>query len=337
MLGSTWEDSAKCLSTRAPVMLDRHKHVQFIRRTIESRNLLYYQTAPYRLNTIYWSVNSLSLLNETEELCGMRDRVVDYVLSCRNTDGGFGGCKGYPSNITCTFNALQILFIYRHPYHDQHTVEFVTGLLQPGGYFHNDGYGEVDTRINCCGILSLHLLSLLRTGEFGAEGLCRPMSREFLDSIEVDVGSVISYTMRCCNLDGGYGAVEGAESHAAQVFCCVSLLRSLGALHLVDRRSVTRFIVTKQKESGGLSGRINKKEDVCYSFWAYSSLVIIGEQEYIDKDRLVEFILSCQGNSGGFSDRPRNEGDLYHLMFALAGLSLTGHGEVKSIDPGFAL
>lgn len=322
---------------RKPLMLEKQKHIQFVRKVIETKNLLYYQSDPYRLNTMYWSINSLKLLDGTEMLSEMRDPTLEYVLGCRNTDGGFGGCKGYPSNITSTFNALQILYLYSYSYYDIRTIRFILGLLQPEGYFCNDRFGEMDTRISCCAILSLHLLSVMKTRDFSNKGLSEPIRKEFLDEFGADMRSVVSYTLRCHNLDGGFGAAEGAESHAAQVFCCLSTLRSLGALDTVDRKSVIRFIVMKQTSSGGLSGRLNKKEDVCYSFWAYSSLVIVGGHEYIDKNRLMDFIFSCQSSSGGFSDRPRNEADIYHLMFALVGLSLLGYKDLRRVDPGFAL
>ncbi|AFM98829.1 prenyltransferase subunit beta [Encephalitozoon hellem ATCC 50504] len=312
------------------------EHFSFIQRTIHTKNLLYYLTEPSRLNTIYWSVNSLSMLG-MEEVEEMKSRVVDYVMRCRNEDGGFGGCAGYSSNITSTFNALQILYIYRIHYSDRSTVSFISKLLQPEGYFYNDIYGEIDTRINCCAVLGLHLLSLLEKGDFDSKSLSNPICGEFLSEVGIDTKAIVLYTQRCYNLDGGFGAVEGAESHAAQVFCCLSTLRSLGALGSVDVEGVTRFIAMKQTSSGGLSGRVSKKEDVCYSFWAYSSLVLIGRESHVNQKELAKFIFSCQGRSGGFSDRPGNEADLYHLMFALAGLSLLGYKGVKKIDPGFGL
>lgn len=312
------------------------EHYSFIQRTIHTKNFLYYLTEPYRLNTIYWSVNSLSMLGR-EEIEEMKGRVIDYVMRCKNDDGGFGGCEGYSSNITSTFNALQILYIYRIHYRDRGTASFISKLLQPEGYFFNDSYGEVDTRINCCGVLGLHLLSLLEKGDFDPKSLSNPICKVFLSEIGIDVKMIVLYTQKCYNLDGGFGAIEGAESHAAQVFCSLSTLRSLGALELIDVEGVTRFIAMKQAGSGGLSGRVSKKEDVCYSFWAYSSLVLIGKESHVNQKELLKFILGCQGRSGGFSDRPGNEADLYHLMFALAGLSLLDYKGVKSIDPGFGL
>ncbi len=67
-------------------------------------------------------------------------------------------------------------------------------------------------------------------------------------------------------IDDGFGEMEETESHTAQLFCYLSILRSLGVLDVVDRKSVARFVVMKQKRCGGLAGRVNKKEDMCYFF-----------------------------------------------------------------------
>jgi geranylgeranyl transferase type-2 subunit beta len=318
-------------------MLQKEKHSQFVTRIMKSRGLLYRLTRPQRVSTMYWALNSLVILGEHEKVLQSRETVLDYVLKCKNSDGGYGGCIGYPSTIVTTFSALQVLYIYKHPSYDPRTVSFILGLQQPDGRFHNDEYGEVDTRINCCAVLSLHLLSLFRVGDFRRERLREPISPEFMESFNVEAAPIISYTMRCYNPDGGFGAIEGAESHGAQVFCCLSLLRALGALQLVDASAISRFIALRQKGSGGLSGRVDKKEDVCYSFWAYSSLVMLGKNGLIDEGRLMEYIFSCQGSEGGISDRPGNEVDVYHLMFSLCALSLLGYEGLRPIDPGFAL
>ncbi|KAM0671302.1 Rab geranylgeranyltransferase [Ordospora colligata] len=316
--------------------LRKDEHCDFVHRMMNAKNLMYYLSTPYRLNTMYWALNSMMMLDD-QRAAEAQCEAVSYVLRCKNTDGGFGGSEGYPSNITSTFNALQILYMCKHRYEARDTVEYICGLQQSSGCFHNDAYGEEDTRINCCAILSLHLLFLLGNGCFKVEMLARPMHDNYLKNTGIDVSMIIEYTLKCFNRDGGFGAIPGAESHAAQVFCCLSVLRSLGALECIDRTRVKRFIAMRQTISGGLAGRINKKEDVCYSFWAYSSAVMIGEQQSIDEEHLVRFILSCQGKTGGFSDRPGNETDLYHLMFALAGLSLLGYCGIKKIDAGFGL
>lgn len=46
--------------------------------------------------------------------------------------------------------------------------------------------------------------------------------------------------------------------------------------------------------AGGLNGRPEKLQDVCYSWWCLSSLSCLGRLHWIDGPRLARFILECQ-------------------------------------------
>jgi len=89
---------------------------------------------------------------------------------------------------------------------------------------------------------------------------------------------------------------------------------------------------------GGLNGRPEKLQDVCYSWWVLSALSILGKISWIDRDKLGEFILAAQDTErGGISDRPGNMADVFHTYFGIAGLSLLGYSGFNPIDPTFAL
>jgi geranylgeranyl transferase type-2 subunit beta len=65
------------------------------------------------------------------------------------------------------------------------------------------------------------------------------------------------------------------------------------------------WLCERQLPCGGLNGRPEKKEDVCYSWWVLSSLAMLGRVSWIDKERLGRFILACQDcDDGGISDYP---------------------------------
>jgi len=53
-------------------------------------------------------------------------------------------------------------------------------------------------------------------------------------------------------------------------------------------------IAERQTPSGGLNGRPEKLQDVCYSWWCLSALAILGRQHWIDEAALTRFILFCQ-------------------------------------------
>lgn len=65
-------------------------------------------------------------------------------------------------------------------------------------------------------------------------------------------------------------------------------------LDLVDRDLLGEWLCERQLPNGGLNGRPEKLEDVCYSWWVLSSLAMIDRLHWIDRDKLVGFILSCQ-------------------------------------------
>ena len=141
------------------------------------------------------------------------------------------------------------------------------------GTFAGDEWGETDTR--------------LLYGAFNALSLLGLMSL-------IDVEKAVSHIQACANFDGGYGLAPGAESHAGQIFTCVAALTIVGRLDLVDRDRLGGWLSERQLGNGGLNGRPEKLEDVCYGWWVLSSLAMIGRLHWIDGERSSQFILRCQ-------------------------------------------
>lgn len=54
------------------------------------------------------------------------------------------------------------------------------------------------------------------------------------------------------------------------------------------------WLSERQLPNGGLNGRPEKLEDVCYSWWNLAGLAIIGKLHWINRDKLISFILSAQ-------------------------------------------
>ena len=110
----------------------------------------------------------------------------------------------------------------------------------------------------------------------------------------VDVPKAVIYIQSCANFDGGYGMTPGAESHAGQIYTCVGALAIARRLDLVDRDRLGGWLSERQLPNGGLNGRPEKLEDVCYSWWVMSSLAMIDRLHWIDGKKLTSFILKCQ-------------------------------------------
>lgn len=198
------------------------------------------------------------------------------------------------------------------------------------GTFAGDEWGERDTRFLYGALNALSLMGLLHL---------------------VDVDKAVQHVHSCANFDGGYGTSPGAESHSGQVFTCVGALTIAGRLDLVNQDKLGAWLSERQLKNGGLNGRPEKKEDVCYSWWVMSSMAMLNKLHWIDSEKLASFILQCQVCSsfcnrgvllyllaqdpelGGLADRPGDMVDVFHTVFGVAGLSLLKYPGLEEVDP----
>ncbi|KAL9111282.1 MAG: hypothetical protein Q9187_007943 [Circinaria calcarea] len=264
--------------------LQGEQHVRYIQSLDTRRDELeYWLTEHLRLNGLYWGLTALHLLGRPDAL--PREETISFVLSCQHQTGGFGAAPGHDPHMLYTVSAVQILVTIaavdeldlRGQGGKTRVGEFIASLQdRETGTFAGDEWGETDTRFLYG---ALNALSLLR-----------------LTSL-IDIPKAVAHVQSCANFDGGYGVSPGAESHAGQVFTCVGALAIAGRLDLVDRDRLAGWLSERQLKSGGLNGRPEKLEDVCYSWWVLSSLAMIRRLHWIDGDKLTKFILECQVRS----------------------------------------
>ena len=192
---------------------------------------------------------------------------------------------------------------------------------ETGAFAGDSIYAEYDTRFIYCAFQVLALLKALD---------------------KVDVTKAVAYIHRCRNFDGGFGLAPQAESHAGQVFTCLGALAIVDQLHIPENKSwldtCAWWLCERQLPMGGLNGRPEKLEDVCYSWWVLSSLKMLGRESWIDKDALIKFILSAQDpDNGGIADRPGDVVDVFHTHFGIAGLSLLGYEGLGKVNEIYCL
>jgi geranylgeranyl transferase type-2 subunit beta len=295
-------------------------------------------TEHLRMSGIYWTYSALSLLvspSEASSILGVhvspaesRPSVIEWVLKCYDPkSGGFAGNIGHDGHLLYTLSALQILIIADYDLSQldiKNILNFVVSLQQNDGSFAGDQWGEIDTRFSYC---ALSCLSILST---------------FSDGLNcIDIGKAVEYIASCQNMDGGFGSMKGAESHAGQVFCCVGALSIAKSLDVIRHPDLLGWwLAERQCDSGGLNGRPEKQADVCYSWWILSVLSIMDRLDWISEDKLAGFIAKAQDpDDGGIADRPEDMPDIFHTFFGIAGLSLLGKlpDSYRTIDPVYAL
>ncbi|KXN84945.1 putative geranylgeranyl transferase type-2 subunit beta [Leucoagaricus sp. SymC.cos] len=294
-------------------------HVQYIQKLGKSDDeLVYHLTSHLRLNAIYWGLTALCIMGHQDALD--RGEMIEFVMSCWDDEaGGFGAHPDHDAHLLSTLSAIQILIMQDalDRLDIPRVVKFIASLQQPSGVFAGDSFGEIDTRFTFCAVNALSLLGQLD---------------------KIDTAKAVEYVQRCKNFDGGFGRSVGAESHSGQVYVCVGTLMILDKLDVIDVDMLSWWLSERQLPNGGLNGRPQKLEDVCYSFWVLSSLTMLNKLEYIDADKLASFILSAQDlEGGGISDRPGDMVDVFHTNFGVAGLSLLGYPGLEDLDPVYCM
>lgn len=284
-----------------------------------------------RISGVYWGLNALHLLGQPDGLpyTGLHE----FVFSCYQECGGFGAAPGHDPHLLNTVYAIQILsmtdgfewFEKRVSDCKMKIAKYIAGLQRTDGTFAGDRWGEIDTRFLYGAFNGLSLLGLMPHQSPEAPPL-------------INVEAATSHIKACQNFDGAFGLAPGAESHSGQVFTCVGALHIAGELDKflgeTGKDRLGAWLSERQLRKGGLNGRPEKLEDVCYSWWVMSSLALIGRLHWIDKSKLTTFILQCQDlDDGGLADRPGDMVDVFHTNFGLAGLSLLGRADLLAVDP----
>ncbi|UZJ50732.1 hypothetical protein CBS101457_000052 [Exobasidium rhododendri] len=321
-------------------------HIRYITvLASHTSSLTYHLTTHLRLNAIYWAVTTLFLLRSPDAL--PREDVIAYVLSCwDDTQGGFGSHPGHDAQIHVTLSAIQVLFMYDqlHTIDDkrERLIQYILSLQDPStGAFAGDASRlEYDSRFLYCAVSCLSLLTSMNAGLEGSSS--DPLEQDPL--CRLDIEKTVNAVLACQNYDGGFGTGQGAESHASQAFVSVGALSLLNAIERwgsEGRRRHETWLSERQLPNGGLNGRPQKLEDVCYSWWVLSALAMLSKLHWINGAKLGNFILSAQDpDNGGIADRPDNVADIFHTLFGVAGLSLLGGkaaNDIDEVDPVYCL
>ena len=300
------------------------KHLTYLTtldKTRDKYSIGFFTNEHLKVSALFWGVGALNLINSIDK--HDTEKTVKFLSECYNPDGGYGGSAKQDSHITSTHYALLTLIQLNRLdsalIHKEQISKYIKSLQNKDGSFKGDTYAETDSRF------SYNAVSILKILGYNPEDI-------------IDLPKATEYVLSCQNFDGGFGSIPGAESHGAYCFCCIGFLSVTGQLNLLDKVQTGKWLAERQTHLGGFNGRPEKLPDVCYSWWVLSSMFMIGTESFFDKDLLIKFILECQDDElGGIGDRPGNCHDVFHTFFGFCGLSLLGYGNLKTIDPTYAI
>lgn len=192
-------------------ILLKDKHVEYILGIFRNKDSYeHVATEHFKMSGIYWALTALDILGHLEDLD--ENEIIEWVMSCQHSNGGFGGSERHDPHILYTLSAVQIMHLYGKAdmLDKDSVVKYVASLQQDDGSFIGDEWGEVDTRFSYCALSCCSLLGRLES---------------------LDVSKAVDFVVDCMNFDGGFGCIPGNESHAGQVFCCIGSLSITGTLN----------------------------------------------------------------------------------------------------------
>lgn len=305
-----------------PTLL-REQHYQYLKKGLRHLSDAYECLDASRPWLCYWILHSLELLEEPVPSSVTSD-VCQFLARCQTPTGGFAGGPGQHAHLAPTYAAVNALCIIGteeayNVINRERLLDFLLSVKQPDGSFVMHVGGEVDVRSAYCAASVASLTNIVTPKLFE---------------------DTPSWILRCQNWEGGLGGVPGLEAHGGYTFCGTAAMVILGKEHMLDLKSLLRWVASKQMRfEGGFQGRCNKLVDGCYSFWQAGLLPLLhraffkqGEttlslQRWMfDQQALQEYILlCCQNPAGGLVDKPGKSRDFYHTCYCLSGLSVAQH------------
>ncbi|MEM3770664.1 MAG: prenyltransferase/squalene oxidase repeat-containing protein [Candidatus Bathyarchaeia archaeon] len=240
-------------------------------------------------------------------------RVVDYVVSRQNEDGGYTFCQGTESNAQDTYYGLAILGLLSFSFPNaEKTVRWLRSFVSDNLYSHyyvakalklcNE---ELDEKRLKKFVLSLPVVR----GDFGTVDVYAEVASEFLSvlmavelanmvSVEVNRKKIIDWLLSFKNDDGGFGA--HAHSNLNSTYHAVASLFNLG-YPVKSLRETLDYVRACEKPYGGFtvvpSAFTSYMEHIYYGA---TTLNLLGESLRYPK-QTAELVLKCQNANGGFA------------------------------------
>ncbi|XP_052327389.1 protein farnesyltransferase subunit beta isoform X6 [Oncorhynchus keta] len=305
-----------------PTLL-RDQHYQYLKKGLRHLSDAYECLDASRPWLCYWILHSLELLEEPVPTAIASD-VCKFLARCQSPTGGFAGGPCQAAHLAPTYAAVNALCIIgtQEAYNiidREKLLSFLFSVKQPDGSFVMHIGGEVDVRSTYCAASVASLTNIMTPTLFQ---------------------DTPTWIVSCQNWEGGLGGVPGLEAHGGYTFCGTAAMVILGKEHMLDLKSLLRWVASRQmRYEGGFQGRCNKLVDGCYSFWQAGLLPLLHRALFkggdstlslqkwmFEQQALQEYILlCCQNPAGGLLDKPGKSRDFYHTCYCLSGLSVAQH------------
>eukprot|EP00095_Tigriopus_kingsejongensis_P011775 snap_masked-scaffold119_size336447-processed-gene-1.5 protein:Tk11775 transcript:snap_masked-scaffold119_size336447-processed-gene-1.5-mRNA-1 annotation:"geranylgeranyl transferase type-1 subunit beta-like" len=315
------------------------RHAKYLRRSLE---VLPEAFDPNRMSVAFFAISGFYLLpselnplaHDSEERLRCRRWIRTlYVYDAAAGWAGFHGSNAlriadgrvlrgehHAGHVAMTYTALVCL---------QLLGDDLTGLDRPalargvaacqqadGSFLSATEGGESDMRFTFCAAVICHLIG---------------------DWSGVDQAAATRFICRSISYEGAIAQGPHLEAHGGSTYCGLAALHLMGRMDALTprkRRAMTRWCVNRLDD--GFSGRPNKFDDTCYTFWLGASLTLL--EPFPDVADFIRqsasFVLTTQDPiTGGLGKCPDVGSDPLHTYLGLAGLGLANYPGLKRVEP----
>ncbi|KAI5192276.1 geranylgeranyl transferase type-2 subunit beta [Nematocida sp. AWRm77] len=312
--------------TETGVKTDMQKHKEFVLRCISDKCRLYHLSEPMRLSTLYWALNSLFLMKETQMVEEIGEKVVRFVALCQNTDGGFGANIGYPSSPLYTLSALQIMYIVeksrianmRSGVEKEIENPKEAEIKRAGEFTMKDRIAELFV----IGETDQTEKSVLdRIGEGASNGeISYAMCNAYLEQI-VQERKLVGYEFG--ELDMRFVCCYVASKDILAQICAGDGPKLFG-VHYKIKELLCEYIGKCTNLDGGVGPEPGCESHAAHTFCAVSSLFILGEVTLLDINKCARFLALRQRKNGGLSGRVDKDPDGCYAFWSYSSLVMLG-------------
>lgn len=187
------------------------------------------------ITSTYYGVAALSLFayNFSLSLIINRTRLISFISSCQNLDGGFGAWAGQKSDFQSAHHAVDALKLLQVGIYPFNLTNLHTWLLEHQAL--NGLFGEIIVTAQYWGVRSAFL-------------------SQKDDSLNDTV--LVQFLASCQNPDGGFGARPNATSSVVDTYCALEALFLLKGLSQINSTAATQWLQSQQTAEGGFASQL---------------------------------------------------------------------------------
>lgn len=251
----------------------------------------------YKLLHNYWTITIFKLLNFSDNL--KEQEILNFVLNCKNKNGGYGAYINHISSIFDTLRALQILYQLRVDFFDIKTVDFIMSCYKNGKFYEtvvNDSRNESSDESQADSEKYDNLDKMEKINDLNNSSNSNTEFLNLNNFLEEDnrlnAAGLISLVL-----------LDNSRRKSTDLLLSEEFLEILNKKGF-EKEKIINNLVESQNGDGGFGSIPRAESHGAMSYCCLISLNILNALENIDKNKAKIFLLKRTLKNGKFAGRP---------------------------------